>query len=92
MAWAWISVSEKRSMRPSPRLRGVPGGSDQGDYGVQVVERYLEPLQDVDARLGLGQIVLRAPPDHFPPEVEKLLHQIEQRQDAAAVPPRSRAR
>ena len=66
------------------RLRRVAGGPDQGDDGVQVVERDLEPLQDVDARLGLGQVVLGAAPDHFPPELEELLHQVEQRQDLRA--------
>ena len=68
----------------APRLRGVPRGPNQGDDRVEMVERDLEPLQDVDARLRLGEIVLGAAADHFPAELEELLDEVEQRQDPRA--------
>jgi hypothetical protein len=43
----------------------VGGGADEGDDGVEVVERDLEALEDVQALLRLAQLEDRAPGDDF---------------------------
>ena len=56
------------------------GGADQRDHRVEVVERDQVAAQDVRARLGLAQLVLRAARDDLALEVEVVRDQLEQRE------------
>ena len=62
------------------RLVGVGGGADERDDRVDVVERDEVALEDVRARLGLAQLVLRAAGDDLALEVEVVRDELEQRQ------------
>ena len=68
IAWAWTSVSSKRSMRFAARGLDVGGLADRLDDRVEVVERDLEALEDVGACPRLLEVVLGPPPDdHLAP-------------------------
>ena len=45
-----------------------------------MVERDLQPLEDVRARLGLPQVELDPPPHHFAPELDEVLQHLDERQ------------
>ena len=65
--------------------------ADQRDHRVEVVERDLQPLEDVGARLGLPQFELGPPPHHVAPELDEVLEHLDERQRRAAARRRSRA-
>ena len=66
------------------RLGVVLDAADERDDLVEVIERDAEALEDVRARLGLPQLELGPPPDHLAAELDELLDELEQVQDAAA--------
>jgi hypothetical protein len=53
--------------------------ANQRDHRVEVVERDLQPFEDVIARLRLPQLELRAPADDVAAELDEALDQLEQR-------------
>ena len=70
IAVACRSESEKRDIRFVARDVGALRLADRLDDLVQVVEGDLQALQDVRARLGLGQLELRAPRHDLEAEVQ----------------------
>ena len=61
---------------------GVVGAADQGDHGVEVVERDQVAPEDVRALLVLAQLELRAAGHDLALEVEVVPHDLEQRHHA----------
>ncbi len=64
IAWAWIWVSLNWRIRPAARGLRVLGRANQLDHRVEVLERDEQPLEDMQAGLGLAQFELRAPREH----------------------------
>ena len=81
MACAWIRVSENCAINPSRASGRVLRRPDQPDHLVEVIERDLQPFEDVRARFRLAQLELGPPPDHFAPELDEVLDDVEQRED-----------
>ena len=73
MALAWTSVSSKRLMRFVARGVDVGGGADRRDHLVEVVERDLQPFEDVGPFLRPGEIELGAASDDVAPVVDVVL-------------------
>ena len=68
--------------QPGAGRVGVVGAADQGDHGVEVVERDQVALEDVRALLVLAQLELRAAGHDLALEVEVVAHDLEQRHHA----------
>src|SRR5918992_563161 len=62
------------------RRVGVRRGANEGNHGVEVVERDQVAAQDVRALLGLPKLVLRTAGDDLALETQVLAEQLEQRQ------------
>ena len=69
-------IGDQTETRRRRRLRRP----DEGDHRIEVIERRLETLEDVRARLRFPQVVLGAAPDHVAPELDEPVDEIEQRQ------------
>ena len=76
IACACSSDSSNFSIRPLARGVGVLRAADQLDHRVEVVERDQQPLEDVSARLGAAQLVLRPPDDHLALVADVVLDQL----------------
>ena len=65
---------------------GVGRGADRGDHAVEVVERDLQPLEDVGALLRPGEVELGPPPHDLAPEADVVLeHPLEAKRDRLPV-------
>ena len=82
IACAWISESAELAHQPGAGRVGVVRAADQGDHGVEVVERDQVALEDVRALLVLAQLELRAAGHDLALEVEVVPHDLEQRHHA----------
>ncbi len=69
----------------APRDFGGLGAANQADNLVQKVERNLQALQNVGARLGAVEFVAGAPLDHRAPMLEVMVHQIQQAHHAGHI-------
>ncbi len=61
-------------------LGGIPDATDEGDDGIEVIERDLQSFEDVRARLRLAELELGPSPHHVMPERDELLDHVEQRE------------
>src|SRR5689334_5186665 len=62
------------------RLAWILRGADQRDDGIEVIERDLQPFEDVAARLGLAQLELGPASDNLPAELDEVVDQLDERQ------------
>src|ERR1043165_7781248 len=62
------------------RFAWILRGADQRDDGIEVIERDLQPFEDVAARLGLAQLELGPASDNLPAELDEVVDQLDQRQ------------
>src|ERR1039458_5804780 len=68
------------SRSPPPRLSRLAGRAHDPDYFVEVVERLLEPQQQVLALARLAQFVIGAAANHFLPVVDEVLDDVHEPQ------------
>ena len=80
IAWAWRSESSKRISRFDPGGLRVGRFADRLDDRVEVVERLLEPLEDVRPVPGLAEVEFGAAPDDLAPVVDVVLEDRLQRE------------
>ena len=80
IACAWRSESAKRAISAPRAAAGVVGAADDRDHLVEVVERDREALEQMGARLGLGEVVGGAPHHDLAAEVEEVLERLLQRE------------
>jgi hypothetical protein len=79
MASAWMLDSSNALAQPLARLLLPLRLADDADDLVDVVQRLDQPLGDVGLRLGLLQLMGRAPLDHLDAVVAELLQHLLQR-------------
>ena len=79
IACDWICDRPNCVIRPSRASDGVLRPANQRDHRVEVVERDLQPFEDVIARFRLPQLELGAPADDLAAELDEALDQLEQR-------------
>ena len=70
--------------QPVARLGRALRSANQLDHFVEVIERDLEPFEDVGARLRLPQLELGPAPHDLAAELDEVLDDVEQRHDLAA--------
>ena len=64
--------------QPVARFLRALRAANQRDHRIEVIERDLQPFQDVIPRLGLAQLELGAPADDLAPEIDEALDQLQQ--------------
>ena len=62
------------------RLAGILRGANQRDDRVEVIERDLQPFEDVPARFGLAQLELGPAAHDLAPELDEVVDQLDERQ------------
>ena len=76
-------------LEPQPHgLFGLTGGlsrADQGDDGVQVVQSYLEPFQDMGAFLRAGQLELGSTDNDFASVLDEVVDKLPEVQNSGLV-------
>ena len=58
----------------------ICGASNQRDHRVEVIERDLQPFQDVPARFGLAELELRSSTNDLAAELDEVVEDLEERQ------------
>ena len=81
IACAWICDRPNCVIRPSRASGDRLRPANQRDHRVEVVERDLQPFEDVIARLRLPQLELGPPADDLAAELDEALDELEQVQD-----------
>ena len=82
MACAWIGLRPNSRHQAFARLRGRSRGADERDHLVDVVQRDLQPLEDVRPGFGLPQLEFDPPPDDVAAELDEMVQHLRERQDA----------
>ena len=84
IACAWSCDSLNSVIKPVARLGRALGGANERDHLVEVIERDLQPFEDVGARFRLPQLELGAAANDLAPELDEVLEDLEQRQHLRA--------
>ena len=84
IACAWICDRPNCVIRPSRASAGFCGRANQRDHRVEVIERDLQPFEDVPARFGLAQLELRPSANDLAAELDEVVDQLERATAPAA--------